>query len=80
MAGKLTDELMVDEAKKLFKKQCFTTEQIRNLSALFLTSAGKYQFFDAAFTSVSDKNNFPSLESEIKDAYYLKRFKALVGE
>ncbi|HVK97052.1 MAG TPA: hypothetical protein VM368_04500 [Flavisolibacter sp.] len=80
MAGKMTDELMVDEAKKAFKKQCFTSEQLKNLSSLFLTSAGKYLFFDAAFLYVTDKNNFNSLQSEIKDDYYIKRFKALVGE
>lgn len=80
MAGKTTDEDMVEEAKKYFKKECFTTEQIRYLSSLFLTSAGKYIFFDASFTHVSDQENYKSLQSEIKEEYYLKRFKALVGE
>jgi hypothetical protein len=80
MAARETDEAMVDEAKKVFKSKCFTTEQIRNLSALFLTSAGKYQFFDAAFMHVSDPEQFASLQSDIKDDYYLRRFKALIGE
>jgi hypothetical protein len=80
MASENTDEGMVSEAKKFFKSKCFTTEQIKNLSALFLTSAGKYQFFDAAYLHVSDQENFSSLESEIKDDYYLKRFKSLIGE
>ena len=80
MASEDTDEGMVAQAKKFFKSKCFTTEQIKNLSALFLTSAGKYQFFDAAYFHVSDQQNFISLQSEIKDDYYLKRFKALVGE
>lgn len=80
MAAKETDEGMVDEAKKVFKSKCFSTEQIKNLSVLFLTSAGKYQFFDAAFFHVSDQNDFSSLESEIKDDYYIRRFKALIGQ
>ena len=80
MAGKHTDEGMVDEAKKVFKNKCFSTEQIRNLSALFLTSAGKYQFFDAAYFYVTDRDNFSVLQSEIKDDYYLKRFKAMIGD
>jgi hypothetical protein len=80
MASETTDEGMVDEAKKIFKSKCFSTEQIKNLSALFLTSAGKYQFFDAAYLHVSDQEKFSSLEAEIKDDYYLKRFKALIGE
>lgn len=80
MAAEETDEAMVDEAKKYFKSKCFSTEQIKNLSALFLTSAGKYLFFDAAYLHVSDQEKFPALRSEIKDDYFLKRFKALVGE
>lgn len=80
MAAENTDEAMVAEAKKFFRNKCFSTNQIKNLSALFLTSAGKYLFFDAAYLHVSDQQNFPSLESEIKDDYYLKRFKALIGE
>ena len=80
MASENTDEDMVGEAKKFFKSKCFSTEQIKNLSALFLTSAGKYQFFDAAYLHVSDQVNFSSLQSEIKDDYYFKRFKALIGE
>ncbi|QEC58191.1 DUF4476 domain-containing protein [Flavisolibacter ginsenosidimutans] len=80
MAAKSTDEDMIFEAKKAFKIRCFTVEQVRYLSTLFLTSAAKYQFFDAAYNYVSDKQNFAALQSEIKDEYFLKRFKALAGE
>lgn len=80
MAAKQTDEAMVEEAKKYFKNKCYSTEQIKNLSALFLTSAGKYLFFDAAFMHVSDQENFATLQTQIKDDYYLRRFKALIGE
>jgi hypothetical protein len=80
MAAEETDEAMVDEAKKFFKSKCYTTEQIKNLSALFLTSAGKYLFFDAAYMHVSNQEQFGALQSEIKDEYYLRRFKALIRE
>jgi hypothetical protein len=80
MASENSDDAMVAQAKKFFKTKCFTTEQLKNLSALFLTSAGKYEFFDAAYGHVSDQQNFSSLESEIKDDYYLKRFRALAGD
>ena len=80
MAARTDDDEMIDEAKKYFKSKCYTTEQIRNLSTLFLTAAGKYQFFDVAYTHVADQENFATLRSEIKDDYYLKRFKALIGE
>lgn len=80
MAAKTSDEAMVGEAKKYFKGKCFSTEQVRNLSSLFLTSAGKYQFFDAAYLHVTDQDQFRSLGSEIHDDYYQKRFKALISE
>jgi len=79
MAAKESDEDMVDEAKKYFRKRCFTTEQIKNLSTLFLTSSGKYQFFDAAYMHVADPGQYKTLQSEIKDSYYANRFKALIG-
>ena len=80
MAAKESDESMIDEAKKEFKNKCFTVEQIKYLGGLFLTSAGRYQFFDAAYTHVSDAKNFATLQSQLNDEYYIKRFKALIGE
>ena len=80
MAGEETDEDMVAVAKKYFRNTCFSTEQVKNLGVLFLTSAGKYLFFDAAYFHVTDRENFPALGAEISDSYYQKRFKALIGE
>jgi len=80
MAAETNDEAMIEEAKVYFRAKCFTTEQVKNLSSLFLTSAAKYQFFDAAYKHVSDPSQFPGLQSEIRDAYYLKRFQALIGQ
>jgi hypothetical protein len=80
MVAKSNDEGMVNEAKKTFRNRCLTTDQIKSLASLFLTSAGKYEFFSAAYPHVSDQEKFASLQSEIKDDYYFKRFKSLVGE
>jgi hypothetical protein len=80
MASKYNDGGMINEAKRGFKNTCFTTEQIRNLSALFLTAEGKYNFFDAAYLHIVDRDKISSLGAEIKDDYYGKRFKALIGE
>jgi hypothetical protein len=78
MAALTNDENMINEAKKIFKSKCFMTEQIRNLSVLFLTDEGKYKFFDAAYAYVSDSGNFILLQSELKDGYYLNRFKSML--
>lgn len=78
MAGRTNDDGMIDEARKYFKTKCFTTEQIRNLSSMFLSSAGKYHFFDTAYSYVSDIENFPSLQAELKDEFYIDRFKSIL--
>ena len=78
MASANSDDKMIEEAKKAFKVRCFTTQQIKNLSVLFLTEEGKYKFFDAIYPSVYDSVLFKSLESEFSDPYYLNRFRAML--
>jgi len=78
MATVANDEAMIDAAMKSLKVKCYSTSQIKNLSTLFLNDNGKYKFFDAAYTHVSDPDNFPSLQAELKDDYYVNRFKAML--
>ena len=78
MAGQNNDDAMIAEAKKTFKTKCFSTTQVRNLSALFLTDESKYKFFDAAYQYVSDLENFPTLQTALKDEYFINRFKAML--
>lgn len=78
MAGKKEEEGMIEEAKKVFKTKCLTAEQVKNLSGLFSTDVNRYKFFDAAYAYVSDTENFASLSAELKDEYYIKRFKAML--
>lgn len=78
MAAETTDDAMIDAAKKIMRNTCFSTGQIKNLSYLFLTDEGKYRFFDAAYQFTSDSNLYYVLESQLKDSYYINRFKAMV--
>jgi hypothetical protein len=78
MAARTNDDGMLDEARKYFKSTCFSTEQIKNLSTMFLSNAGKYNFFSAAYNYTTDVENFSSLKSELKDEYYLNRFKEIL--
>ena len=78
MAARTNDDGMLDEAKKYFKSKCFATEQIKNLSTMFLSNAGKYNFFSAAYNYTTDVENFSSLQSELKDEYYISRFKEML--
>jgi hypothetical protein len=78
MAAQNSDDAMVSEAKKSFRLKCFTITQIKNLSSLFLSDGSKYQFFDAIYDYVKDTKRFVSLQSELKDDYYINRFKAML--
>lgn len=78
MMNERKEDDMIDEAKKVFKSKCFSSTQLKTLSLLFSNDNGKYKFFDAAYEYVSDMENFPSLVSELKDEYYVNRFKAML--
>ncbi|HKC36224.1 MAG TPA: DUF4476 domain-containing protein, partial [Chitinophagaceae bacterium] len=80
MAAESKDDGMITEAKKAFKAKCFSTVQVKNLSTLFLTEESKYKFFDAAYQYVSDFENFSSLQSELKEEYFINRFKAMLRQ
>jgi hypothetical protein len=78
MASEGTEEEMMAVAQKFLKSKCYSTDQIKNLSVLFLNEEGKYKFFDAAYPFVSDSSNFHILENQLKDTYYISRFKAMI--
>ena len=80
MVSERNNDDMIAEARKVFKAKCFSTVQIKNLSALFLTDEFKYKFFDAAYQHISDSENFSTLQSELKDEYFINRFKAMVQQ
>ena len=72
------DDAMVDVALKQFKIKCYTVEQIKNLALVFLTDIGRYKLLDAAYPYTSDANRYAELEPLFKEAYYIKRFKAML--
>lgn len=78
MAAADNEDDMVASAKKAFKTKCFSTEQVKNLSFLFLKDEGKYQFFDAVYPYVSDQSAFETLQSQLKEEYYINRFKVMI--
>ena len=78
IAAENKDDDMISVARKAFKSNCFSTEQIKNLSVLFLKEDGRYRFFDAAYPFVYDSQNFSSLQSQLTDEYLINRFKAMI--
>ncbi len=69
---------MVAAATKEFKQKCYSTDQIKSISFVFLTDEGKYKLMDAAYPFVYDPATFSGLESLLNDSYYINRFKALL--
>lgn len=78
MASQEKNDDMIEVAKKAFKSKCYTVEQIRGLSILFIYDNSKYKFFDAVYPRVSDSQNYGKLQSELKDTYYINRFKVML--
>jgi hypothetical protein len=78
MAVQENYDSMVEVARKKFRIHCYTTEQVKNLSTMFLQDEGKYKFYVAAYPFVSDINNFPSLENQLTDKAFIRKFKTLV--
>lgn len=78
MAAEANDNSMINVALKKFRSTCFSTEQVRNLGSLFLGDEGKYKLYVAAYPFVSDLPEFASLQNELKDEYYISRFKAML--
>lgn len=78
MASEANDDSMIAQASKAFKAKCYTTAHIKYLSSMFLSNAGKYNFYAAAYPFIADRENFASLASEIRDAGYKDKFNALI--
>jgi hypothetical protein len=78
MVAEDNDDDMIRISKKAFRTKCFTVEQVKNLSALFLKDAGKYAFFDMAYAFVSDSHNYSLLQSQLSEPYYINRFQAMI--
>lgn len=78
MASESNDDSMIAQASKAFKAKCYTTAHIKYLSSMFLSNAGKYNFYAAAYPFIADREQFSSLASEIKDGAYRDKFNALV--
>lgn len=78
MVSTASDQKMIDIVKKGMEDKCITTEQVKSLGALFLSDDGRYSFFNAVYHSVADVSAFSSLESQLIDPNYKKRFRDLL--
>jgi hypothetical protein len=78
MADQTDDNSMLMVAKKTFRTRCFTTEQIKNMGALFFSDQGRYTFFETAYEVVSDGQNYEVLKDQLTDPAYIARFESMI--
>lgn len=78
MIAKNNDNDMIAIVDKYIKDKCLTTSQVKHLGGLFLSDAGRYALFQDSYSHVSDKENFPSLENQLLDSYFKKRFQQIL--
>ncbi len=69
---------MVLDAKKILSGKCVTTAQVKTMGNLFLSDDARYNFYEAMYNFTYDYGNYPSLENQLIDEYYKKRFRALL--
>lgn len=78
MVARENEKDMIKEALKSLKQMCYSTEQIKGLSSLFLNDKNKLDFFKTAYPFVYDTNHFPSLQSQLTEEANINSFKALL--
>ena len=72
------DNDMVQTAVKYLSNKCLTTDQVKVLGSIFSSDDGRYNLYDALYKNVYDYGNYASLESQIIDPYYKRRFEAML--
>lgn len=78
MSSETTVDKMISEAKKGAKNKCYTTIQVKNLSSLFTSDAGKLKFFQALYPLVYDYIQYPVLEKEFSESKYAEQFRGML--
>ncbi|QEC71318.1 DUF4476 domain-containing protein [Arachidicoccus ginsenosidivorans] len=78
MIARNNDNDMIAIVDKYIDGKCLTTKQVKALGGLFLSDAGRYALFHDTYSHVSDKQNFPSLENQLLDSYFKKRFQKII--
>jgi hypothetical protein len=78
MAAETNEDKMINEALKVSNTKCFTTLQVKHLSALFPKDQGKYKLFSALYSFVYDYIDYPVLEKELTDTAYVSKLQSIL--
>ena len=72
------DDKMIGVVRKNMQDKCISTDQVKSLGALFLSDDGRYNFYNSVHGYIYDMAAFSSLESQLIDPAYKKRFRDLL--
>ena len=78
MTAEDTEDKMIDIAKDGFLLKCYTTEQIKNLTVLFLKDSSRLLFMQAAYPYSSDSYNFNVLQNLLTEESNIISFKSML--
>jgi len=78
--SKTTDDEMLSVVDKAIKGKCIATEQVRLLGTSFLSDAGRFALYQDVYGNVSDKENYASLQNQLLDSYFKKRFTDMLNQ
>ena len=76
MMNEYMEDHRMDLVKKFFQGRCMTVRQVKSLSELFSGDKGRYYFFETAYTSVFDPENYSQLLDVLADKDYRDQFSA----
>jgi hypothetical protein len=71
---------MLSLVDKTVKGKCVTTEQVRQLGASFTSDAGRFALYQDVYGNVADKGNYASLQNQLLDGYFKKRFTDMLNQ
>jgi Domain of unknown function (DUF4476) len=74
MMNEYIEDHRIDVVKKFFKTRCMTVTQVKSLAELFQGDKGRYYFFETAYSSVFDPENYAQLLDTMLDKEYRDQF------
>lgn len=74
MMNEYMEDNRIDLVKKFFQSRCMTVKQVKSLTELFQGDKGRYYFFETAYPSVFDPENYDQLLNTLLDKNYKDQF------
>ena len=74
MMNEYMEDHRLDVVKKFFQSRCMTVKQVKSLAELFSSDKGRYYFFETAYQSVFDPENYSQLAETLVDNNYKDQF------